>query len=291
VPLTLWTRVSENGALSALISLAQDGLLSANVEPRSFAREICSETGLSEARQRLLERASGGPHDTFLNKVLARPVARPLTQALLPLGVPPFVLDMAALVVGLVGAVLLAATSLGPAPAMMLSGAFLIIASTVFDCAAFELRSFAVRPGAPRGPFQALPHGIVTAAAVGAFGYGAQQLGVPDAAIQGLFAAGGAVIGTLLLALAAWLGGGKKSDDPATLGIQLLERRVVNREIGWLLLVIAAAHFIVKAVRPTTPDEAPHMEVLTNGVVCLAALAQAYWVALVAFLALQPRKN
>src|SRR5581483_3738391 len=64
VPLPLFPRLSELGALSALVSLAQDGLLGASVEHRTFAREIGSETGLSEARQRLMERAAGGPHDT-----------------------------------------------------------------------------------------------------------------------------------------------------------------------------------------------------------------------------------
>ncbi|HZU97401.1 MAG TPA: hypothetical protein VFF73_11940, partial [Planctomycetota bacterium] len=142
VPLTLWSRISDQGALAALISLASDGLLGASVENRTFAREVGSETGLSEARQRLLERASGGPHGTLLNRLIARRLSRPITAALLPSGANPVYATSASIAVGMIGAGFLATGQ----PPLQILGCVLLILSTVFDCVAFELRSFAVRP-------------------------------------------------------------------------------------------------------------------------------------------------
>jgi hypothetical protein len=285
VPIPLFPRLSENGALSALIALAADGLLGAAVEHRTFAREIASEMGLSEARQRLLERASGGPHDTLLNRFVARPVARPITQQLLPLGVSPRAASAGSVVVGLVGAGLLTGGGAPPTAVFLLAGVALILASTILDTVAFELRSFAIQPDSRRSRLDVAPHGLVAAGALAALGYGAQRLGVESGFLLGLVGAGGVGAATLLLVAAR--GGDTDSEDQATVSIEFLARRLLNREIGWVLLLLVLAHVGTRLLAHGAP---PSNVVLERGLLVLAGLAQAFWVALGVFLALKPSK-
>ena len=284
VPIALWPRLSGNGALSALISLAADGLLGASIESRTFAREIGSETGLSEARQRLLERASGGPHGTFLNQLIARRISRPLTAALLPLGVPPAGPSAASFLLGLAGAGLLA----GGYPILQAVGILLIIASTILDCVAYELRSFAIHPQATRSRLEVVPHGIVTAAAVAAWGYGAQLQGDDQGILHGLVAAGGTLIATFLLIIGRAPGEEGRETD-ATRGIELLARRLLNREIGWVLLLLLVAN-VASRFRPAVEGPPAH-EILDYGVLGLAALTNSFWVGLAFLLALRPPRK
>ncbi len=284
VPLTLWPRLSDQGALSALISLAADGLLGASVENRTFAREVGSETGLSEARQRLLERASGGPHGTLLNRLLARKLSRPITAALLPGGANPTLGTVASILVGLIGAGFLATGQ----PPLQIAGCVLLILSTVFDCVAFELRSFAVRPDTQGGRLDPIPHGVVTAGALLAFGQGAQVQGDPSGLVHGAIAAAGVVAATILLIVGrATSEEGRESD--ASRAIELLARRFLNREVAWLLLGITIAAYVTRLAAP--PEAAPPHEVLDYGVLGLAALTNSFWVGLLFLTALRPPKK
>ncbi len=293
VPVGLFPRLSENGALSALIALAGDGLLGAAIERRTFAREIGSESGLSEARRRLGERAAGGPHDTFLNRLLVKRISAPITQMLLPLGVSPAALGVASLVVGLAGSALFTGGGQPPGALPLLLAPILIIVSTVFDCTAYELRSFAIRPGAGSSRLEVIPHGLVAIAALAALGYGGQLLGAEGGFMHGLVAAGGAAIATVLLMLArSPADEAAESTDPATMGIELLARRFMNREIAWVLLALVVAHLVATRIlrSPAFDEGPPPHEILDHGLVGLAALTHSFWVALAFFLALKPRK-
>ncbi len=72
------------------------------------------------------------------------------------------------------------------------------------------------------------------------------------------------------------------------MSIELLARRLLNREIGWVLLALVLAHVATRLLAHGAP---PSNVVLERGLLVLAGLAQAFWVALAVFLALKPARG
>jgi phosphatidylglycerophosphate synthase len=285
-PIPLFARLSELGAMGALISLAADGLLGAQLERRTFAREIGSETGLSEARQRLFDRAVGSAHDTVINRLLHRRISRPLTSMLNPMGIPVTVVSIVALIVGLAGAALFTGLGAPPSPWILLAGTALLIVSAIFDCVDDELASLSIQRSQAWRFVDVLSDGIVTTAAFAGLGYGAQQLGVPSGLLNGAIAAAGAAIATVLVlgAKISW-DDGPEASDSASLGVELLARRLLNREIAYVILLIVVAYTVSTFVHPGGT------EIIEYSLVGLAALAHSYWVALGICLLARPRRS
>jgi hypothetical protein len=282
VPLPLFPRLTERGALGALVSLAHEGLLAASLERRTFAREINSETGLSEARQRLLERASGGGQDALLNRLVHRRLSRPLTAVLLPMGVSPSVLTIAGGLTGILGAALLSGCGMIPTPIVLLLGVLLLFSSIILDCAGNELAALGMTDSGSRRSLALVLDGAVSAAAVVGLGAGARMLKVEDGLTYGAFAALGIAMAAILTIFVSRRDA-PPSNDPVSRGVELLAARIRNRDITYLILVIVLGHTIQSLVQPE--GEA---FVLWLSLVVLPALAHAYWVALAALIALRP---
>jgi hypothetical protein len=291
VPLPLFSRLTELGALGSLVSLARDGLLSATVERRSFAREITSETGLAEARQRLLDRASGGASDSILNRAIHRKLSRPLTGFLLPLGVSPSLITATSGLVGLLGAAVLSGCGLPPTVPIMALGVFLLLGSIVLSCTGDELAALGMTDTKGRRFLGLALDGLVSAAAVVGLGLAAHLLKVADGLIYGAFAAIGIGIAALLTIVAG------HSDAPATdtvsKGVELMQARVKGREVVYLVLLVVIAHGIMTLVQapPAEGADPAPPEVIRLSLVILPALAHAFWVAMAVLVVAKPRRG
>lgn len=290
VPIPLFARLTELGALGALLSLARDGMLAATLERRTFAREITSETSLGEARQRLLDRASGGPGDAILNRVIHRKLSRPLTGMLLPMGVPPMLLTVGSGIVGLLGAALLSGCGLPPSPIILWIGVLLLFGSIVIDCAGDELAALGMRDSATRRFVGLVLDGVVSTAAVFGLGVGAKLLHIADGMTLGLYAAVGVALGSLL-SIATGGGDASTSTDTVTRGVDLLAARVRNRDITYVILLVVLAHTIQQVVQGNQPENPEGPPVLWLSLVILPALCHAYWVALAVLVAAKPRAS